>query len=65
MQRVLAAEATIFFELQTLRGLLLVLISYVIAIFAIATLQYDVVSHNSFQFSVFSFQFACRLKTEN
>jgi hypothetical protein len=54
MQRVLAAEATIFFELQTLRGLLLVLISYIIAIFAIATLQYDVVSHNSFQFSVFS-----------
>jgi hypothetical protein len=57
MQRVLAAEAAKFFELQTLRGLLLVLISYVIAIFAIATLQYDVVSHNSFsfQFSVFSF----------
>jgi hypothetical protein len=52
MQRVLAAEATILFELQTLRGLLLVLISDVIAIFAIATLQYDVVSHNTCRLAI-------------
>jgi hypothetical protein len=61
MQRVLTAETAEFFEFQTLRGLLFILVRHVIAILAIATLQNDIVSHNrfsvlSFQFLIFSFQ---------
>jgi len=47
MQRMLAAEAAKLFEFQTLRRLLLILIGYVIAIFTIAALQYDIVAHTS------------------
>jgi hypothetical protein len=45
MQRMFAAETAKFLEFQTLRCLLFILISYVIAIFTIAALQYDVVAH--------------------
>src|SRR5215510_13575701 len=48
MGRVLTAKTTELFELQTLRRFLLVFGSDVVAIFAIATLQYDIVSHNFF-----------------
>jgi hypothetical protein len=46
MQRMFAAEAAKFLEFQTLRGLLFILIGYVITIFTITALQYDVVAHN-------------------
>jgi hypothetical protein len=47
MQCVLAAKPTIFFELQTLSRFFLILVGHIIAIFAIRTLQYNIVSHNS------------------
>ena len=59
MQRVFATEPAIRFYLQTLGGLLRVLIGHVIAVFAIWTLQHNIVSHNSFfcyLSMVFSFQ---------
>jgi hypothetical protein len=69
MCRMFTTKTAKLFELQTLRSLLLVLISDVIAVFAIAALQYDIVSHNSFQFPVSSFQSpgfsGFPLKTEN
>ena len=46
MRRVLTAKATELLELQALRRFLLVFGGDVIAVFAIATLQNDVVSHN-------------------
>jgi hypothetical protein len=46
MGRVLTAKTTELFELQTRRRFLLVFSGDVVAIFAIATLQNDVVSHN-------------------
>src|SRR5215475_12747040 len=46
MGRVLTAKTTELFELQTLRRFLLIFGGDVVAIFAIATLQNDVVSHN-------------------
>jgi hypothetical protein len=46
MGRVLTAKTTKFLKLQTLRRFLLVFGCDVVAIFAIATLQNDVVSHN-------------------
>jgi hypothetical protein len=46
VRRVLAAETAKLFELQTLRRLLLVFGRDVVAVFAIATLQNDVVSHS-------------------
>jgi hypothetical protein len=46
MLRMLAAEATKLLEFQPLCRLLLVFVGDVIAIFAIAALQYDIVSHN-------------------
>jgi hypothetical protein len=45
VRRVLAAETAVLFEFQPLRGLLLVFSCDVIAVFAIAALQNDVVSH--------------------
>jgi hypothetical protein len=46
MGRMLTAKTTELFELQTLRRFLLVFGGDVVAIFAIATLQNDIVSHN-------------------
>ena len=46
VRRVLTAKTTELFELQTLRRFLLIFGGDVVAIFAIATLQNDVVSHN-------------------
>jgi hypothetical protein len=46
MRRVLTAKTTELLELQTLRRFLLVFSGDVVAIFAITTLQNDVVSHN-------------------
>ena len=46
MGRVLTAKTTKLLKLQTLRRFLLVFGCDVVAIFAIATLQNDVVSHN-------------------
>jgi hypothetical protein len=46
VRRVLTAKTTEFLELQTLRRFLLVFGCGVIAVFAIATLQNDIVSHN-------------------
>jgi hypothetical protein len=46
MLRMLAAETTILLEFQTLGRLLLIFVGNVVAIFAIAALQYDIVSHN-------------------
>ena len=46
MGRVFTAKTTELFELQTLRRFLLVFGGDVVAVFAIATLQNDVVSHN-------------------
>jgi hypothetical protein len=46
MGRVLTAKTTELLKLQTLRRFLLVFGGDVVAIFAIATLQNDVVSHN-------------------
>jgi hypothetical protein len=46
MGRVLTAKTTELLELQTLRRFLLVFGGDVVAMFAIATLQNDVVSHN-------------------
>jgi hypothetical protein len=46
MGRVFTAKTTKFLKLQTLRRFLLVFGCDVVAIFAIATLQNDVVSHN-------------------
>jgi hypothetical protein len=46
MGRVLTAKTTKFLKLQTLRRFLLVFGCDVVAIFAIATLQNDIVSHN-------------------
>jgi hypothetical protein len=64
MGRVLTAKTTKLLELQTLRRFLLVFGGDVVAIFAIATLQNDVVSHNfpgvRFQVSGFRFQMSVR-----
>jgi hypothetical protein len=46
MRLMLAATAAKFFEFQTIRRLFLVLISHVVAFFALRALQNDVVSHN-------------------
>ena len=46
MRRVLTAKTTKLLELQTLRRFLFVFGGDVVAVFAIATLQNDVVSHN-------------------
>jgi hypothetical protein len=46
VRRVLTAKTTEFLELQTLRRFLLVFGCGVIAVFAITTLQNDIVSHN-------------------
>jgi len=46
MGRVLTAKTTELLELQALRRFLLIFGGDVIAVFAIATLQNDVVSHN-------------------
>src|SRR5215470_184446 len=46
MSRVFTAKTTELLELQALRRFLLVFGSDVIAVFAIATLQSDIVSHN-------------------
>jgi hypothetical protein len=40
-----AAEAAIFLEFKPLRRFLLILVRHVIAVFAITTLQNDIVSH--------------------
>jgi hypothetical protein len=54
VRRVLTAKTTELLELQTLRRFLLVFGCDVVAVFAIATLQNDVVSHNfpGFRFQV-------------
>jgi hypothetical protein len=46
VRRVLTAKTTELLELQTLRRFLFVFGGDVVAVFAIATLQNDVVSHN-------------------
>jgi hypothetical protein len=46
MRRVLTAKTTEFLELQALRRFLFVFGGDVVAVFAIATLKNDVVSHN-------------------
>jgi hypothetical protein len=59
VRRVLTAKTTELLELQTLRRFLLVFGCDVVAVFAIATLQNDVVSHNfsGFRFQVSGFRF--------
>jgi len=56
VQDVFATTLAELLEFQPLRGLLLILIRHVIALFALGALQNYVVSH--YQFSVFSFQFS-------
>jgi hypothetical protein len=50
------AKTAKLLELKTLCRLLFVLVGYVIAVFAITALQYDIVSH--IKYSVFSFPFS-------
>jgi hypothetical protein len=57
VRRVFTAKTTEFLELQALRRFLLVFGGDVIAIFAIATLQNDVVSHKFSRFQVSGFRF--------
>jgi hypothetical protein len=59
VRRVLTAKTTELLELQTLRRFLLVFGCDVVAVFAIATLQNYVVSHNfpGFRFQVSGFRF--------
>jgi len=59
MRRVLAAKTAELLELQTLRRFLFVFSCNVIAVFAIAALQNNIVSHNfpGFRFQVSGFRF--------